>query len=85
MSSIKATIPPIRLPQKQVASSYYNLRRREIEEKLVRSASLTPRERWMELDDAMEQARRDAAPYAVTFRFEKQRISHGSYATVRTE
>ena len=48
---------------KRVRIAVYNLRTGQIEEKLVHPASLTPRTNRTELDDAMEQARRDAAPY----------------------
>jgi hypothetical protein len=46
---------------KRVRIAIYNLRSREIEEKLVHPASLTSRTTHTELDDAMEQARGDAA------------------------
>ena len=47
---------------KRVRIAVYNLRTRQIEEKLVHPASLPPRANHTELDDAMEQARGDAAP-----------------------
>jgi len=47
---------------KQVRIAVYNLRTQQIEEKLVYPASLSPRTNHSELDDAMEQARRDAIP-----------------------
>ena len=48
---------------KRVRIAVYNLRTQQIEEKLVYPASLSLRTNHSELDDAMEQARRDAAPY----------------------
>jgi hypothetical protein len=48
---------------RRVRIAVYNLRLQEIKEKLVYPASLTPRTNHTELDEAMEQARQDAAPF----------------------
>jgi hypothetical protein len=48
---------------KRVRLAILNLRTLEVEEKLVHPTALTPRTTHTELDDAMEQARQDAAPF----------------------